>query len=750
MKQIIKYRRYWPVFLICMLLSISVAAAYIYLATPYYFVSTTLMVQDDKKGDGMLKESAFSDLNMFHSTKTIDNEIQILRSTNTIQKVLKSLAIATRCFIDGPLIKKEVYGSSSPLKINVINVNNLAYTNPLKVSIVNANEFRLSTLGFEPSKTYRFGERIKGPGFVISVDKTRLKATAGEKFEVSFINTYELAKSYHNTRLDITPVVKDANVLQISLQDNIPERGMAILNQLVKEYNMQDVLHKNQMALATIDFIDTRLSYLTTDLGSVELNVQKYKQQNRVTNIQSDAESNLSRAEEYKQDLEKVKVQLNILNTIDKSLRKSASFLPIVPGTGSLQDGTLLSLIAKYNTTLEEYQQLLSGNLPGNPLVVAVKDRLVIMRDNISNNILSIRNNLNITQNNLASNYTEFDARIKATPALETGLQQRDREQVVKANLFQYLMQKREETALALSSNIADAKVVDPAGYESIAAKPKKQFIYLCAFIMGFIIPISLISAKEFFDNRIYTIQEVKENGNLKILGELCHSQQVGILASTDKRRSDISELFRYLRTNLTLNMDGKHRQVLMVTSSIQGEGKTFTSINLAASLSDINKKVLLLEFDLRKPDLLRQLGIDAGKGVSDYIYDLSTTLSDIVYPSGISDNLFVIGSGTMLLNSGNDLQNPRIADLFRQLREEFDYIILDTSPVALVADAFNLATYIDTTIYVIRYNYTSRAYLNVLADIEKNNKLKELMIILNDGKTDNINDYGYGSRCYS
>ena len=750
MKPILKYVKRWYFFLICMLLSVSFAAGYIYITTPYYFVSTTLMLQDDKKGDGVLKESAFSDLNMFHSTKTIDNEIQVLRSTNIMKKVLEKSGITTRIFLDKGILKEEVYGSSSPLKINVFVVEKPAYTRVLKISILNGEEFELGIEGGRPLKKYHFGERIMGPGFVISVDKTLVKEALKAPIEVSFINTSELAKSYHNVRLDISPVVKDANVLQISLQDNIPERGMAILNQLIKEYNLQDISHKNQMALATISFIDTRLSYLTADLGSVELNVQKYKQQNRVTNIQSDAQSNLLRSEEYKQDLEEVKVQLSILNTISRSMRAAGSFLPIVPGTGGLQDGTLLSLIEKYNTALEAYQQILSGNLPGNPLVIQSKDKLIVMRNNISNNILSIRSNLNIKRNSLSSNYTEFDARIKATPALETGLQQRDREQAVKANLFQYLMQKREETALALSSNVADAKVIDPAGFESVASKPKKQFIYLCAFFMGLIVPVSLISVKDYLNNRIYTIDEVKENGKLKILGELCHAQGQGILAETNKKRNDISEHFRYLRSNLTLSDDGQRRQVLMVTSSIQGEGKTFTSINLAASLSDTKKKVVLLEFDLRKPDLLRKLGLPEGIGISDYIHNGDMQLTEIIQPSGLSDNLSVIGSGTTLLNSGNDLHNPRIAELFEHLRAEFDYVILDTSPVALVADAFNLATYTDTTIYVIRYNYTNRSYLNVLADIEKNNKLKDLMVILNDGKADNIEEYGYGSRSYS
>lgn len=750
MKPFFKYAKYWYLFLICIALCMAVAVGIVYFTTPYYQVSTTLLLQDDKKGDGVLKESAFSDLNMFHTTKTIENEIQVLRSVNLMKKVLNRLSINSQVFVGTGLLQKEVYGRTSPVVVKVMRISPQATGKTITLKVIDQNRFALLLPGEVINKNYHFGDTISNAGFSISIAKGAAFAKGYHDVRLSLINVDELAKSYRDRKLEITEIVKDANVLQIAVLDNIPARGIDILTQLVKEYNLEDIAFKNQMALATIDFIDTRLRYITQDLGTVEKNVQQYKQLNRVTNLAADAQSNLQRAEDYKQQLEAINVQLGILNAIDIYLRKAGKLLPVVPGTAGLQDGSLLSLINKYNATQEDYQQLLSENLPGNPLVINMKQKLSVIRDNISGNITSIRTNLMINRQNLVANSSKFEARIQTAPEIEHGLQQRDREQSVKVNLFQYLIQKREETALTLSANVPDAKIIDQANYDSSPTRPKRQLIFLSALLFGFIIPVSVIWTKDKLNNRVDNVEEITDQTNVKILGEVCHVKGSGTLAINGKKRNNITELFRYIRTNLGSSVPTGNCQVLMVTSSVQGEGKTFTCINLAATLANIDKRVILLEFDLRKPDLISKMKLEKGIGISDYLHSENMKASEIIIPSGISDNLSVIGSGLNKVDAGNEMLNPRITTLFEELREEFDYVIIDTSPIALVADAFSLDMHSDATIYVVRYNYTQKSHLNILADIEKNNKLKNLMVILNDGKTEHIKHYGYGSRDYA
>jgi len=750
MKPFYKYAKYWYLFLICIALCMAVAVGIVYFTTPYYQVSTTLLLQDDKKGDGVLKESAFSDLNMFHTTKTIENEIQVLRSVNLMKKVLNRLSINSKVFVGKGLLQKEVYGKTSPVVIKVMRVSPQAMGKPIALKMLDQNRFELTLPDELINKNYYFGDTVSNAGFSISIAKGPAFAKGEHDVRLSLINIDELAKSYRDRKLEITEIVKDANVLQIGVLDNIPARGIDILTQLVKEYNLEDIAFKNQMALATIDFIDTRLRYLTQDLGTVERNVQQYKQLNRVTNVAADAQSNLQRAEDYKQQLESINVQLGILNAVDVYLRKAGRLLPIVPGTAGLQDGSLLTLINKYNATQEEYQQLLTENLPGNPLVINIKQKLSVIRENISGNITSIRTNLMINRQSLVANSSKFEARIQTAPEIEHGLQQRDREQSVKVNLFQYLIQKREETALTLSANVPDAKVIDQANYDSSPTKPKRELIFLSALLFGFIIPVSFIWTKDKLNSRVDNVDEITDQTNVRILGEVCHARGSGGLAINGKHRNNITELFRYIRSNLGSNVPQGNSQVLMVTSSVQGEGKTFTCINLAATLANVDKKVVLLEFDLRKPDLINKMKLGKGIGISDYLHSENMKAMEIIIPSEISANLSVIGSGLSKVDAGNEMLNPRIATLFEELRKEFDYVIIDTSPIALVADAFSLDMYSDATIYVVRYNYTQKSHLNILADIEKKNKLKNLMVILNDGKTEHIKHYGYGSHDYA
>ncbi len=750
MSLLIKYLNQWYLFLISAIICLTIAVILINFTTPYYLVSTTLLLDDDKKGDGVLKETAFSDLNMFHISKKIENEMQVLRSVNLVKKTLNKLKINTRCFVVGQFRNKEVYGEQSPLNITVQQIDKNAYSEKIHVNILNALTFELSSDKNKEKHKYNFGEAIIMPNYTIVVNKGKGFKNHQNELLLSFINVNELAKSYRDFKLEINTLVKDANILQLSLYDNIPERGVDILTQLVKEYNLEDVAHKNQMAIATIEFIDTRLKYLTNDLGNVERNVQQYKQLNRVTDVRADAQSNLERAEEYKQQLETINVQLGILRAIDVYLSNAGKLVPIVPGTAGLQDGSLLVLINKYNDVQEDYQHLLVSNQPSNPLVINAREKLSTIRQNIAVNINSIRTNLMISKNNLTMNSSRFESRIKTSPEIAQGLQERDREQSVKANLFQYLIQKREETALSLSAIFPDAKVIDAPNYNSEPAKPKEQFVYLYALLFGLIIPVGFIYAKDTLNNKIDSVTEIEQQTNVKILGELCHTNSKEISAVNGNYRNNITELFRYIRTNLNISNISHQNQVLLVTSSVQGEGKTFTSINLGATLSNIDKRVVVLEFDFRKPDLISKMKLAQALGITDYLNSDYIEIEDIIRPSGISPNLYVIGCGTMVADPGNELLKSKISLLFEELRLKFDYIIIDTSPVALVADAFSLNAYSDATIYVMRYNYTQKSHLSILADIEKNNKLKNLMVILNDGRVDHLKKYGYGSTTYA
>jgi capsular exopolysaccharide synthesis family protein len=314
--------------------------------------------------------------------------------------------------------------------------------------------------------------------------------------------------------------------------------------------------------------------------------------------------------------------------------------------------------------------------------------------------------------------------------------------------LYDYLLQKREETTLSLSANIPSSRVVDAPAAESTPLSPKTSLIYLVAFVLGCIVPASGIFAKDMMNTKVTDLSDVEGINGAMILGELSHKENQDTLVVKKSSRTTISELFRYIRTNLNYMTENSENKVILITSSMKGEGKTFFSLNLGATLSLTNKKVVLLEFDLRKPDLLRGMKMQQSTGITDFING-EASLDEIIRPSAFQENLFVIGCGEMPEDPAELLMSDKITELFAELKERFDYVIIDTSPVGQVADAFSLAPFADSSIYLVRYNYTDKVQLNILKDIFDNGKLNNPMVVLNDSKGDSFKGYGYGGYGY-
>jgi tyrosine-protein kinase Etk/Wzc len=750
MKNLSKYLKHWHYFLISILFFIGLAVLYIMYATPVYKVTATILIQDDKKGDGLLKETAFSDLNMFHTVKNVDNEIQLLKSYNLLERVFKQLSLDSRYYTDGTFRNKEIYGRQVPVKVAISKLYNGAYDSEPKIVILDDSTFTYIADKGERAVTYQFGQLIREAQYECRVFKTSTFKITNKPIYFKFNNLKSMARAYANGKLEIAPVIKDANTISLGVSDAISQRGIDILNTLITAYNQNNVENKSKLALATIQFIDDRIKYLGKDLSTVEQNVAQYKQNNMVTDVNADAQVNLHRADDYSSELGKIDLQLKMLDATESYFNQSVNQSTLVPSTLAIQDGTLSALINRYNSLQLDYQNLLSVNEPNNPLVINAKQQLINLKQSIQENLRNIKKGLQLSYNNLASHTARFESKVKTVPTIERELLQRNRQQEVKENLFAYLVQKREETALSLTAARTDAQVINSPNTGDGPDSPKKPLIILYSFILGFIVPAFIIQGKDHLNKKVQHVSELKLLPSVRILGELSHSKDKMSLVVKKGSRTNISELFKYIRVNLNCDAtnDGASR-ILMVTSSMQGEGKTFVSLNLGATLALTDKNVVLLEFDLRKPDLLKRLKLDNKPGITEYLNSEDTDLSDIIRPSGVAANLWVIGSGKLPQDPSEELLNPKLDQLFETLKKKFDYIIIDTSPVGLVADAFSFERHVDATLYVVRYNYTNKMYLNTIEDIFKNSKLTNPMIVLNDARPENLENYGYASTDY-
>lgn len=741
-----KCLKYWYVFIITIVLSFTVAYLYLGSIAPKYKVTSTLMVQDDRKGDGAVKESAFSDLNMFKIDRKTDNEIEVIRSRDLIHKVLTKLSLETSYFQKGLLRDQELYGNKIPIKVKTIKITPLGYTKELVITPLPNNRFTLKDKDKE--WVFQYGEPINKPGYQIIVDKVPAVGNNEKPVKLKFNNLNLMAEAYSLAGLTVIPVVKDANTISISLNDAVPQRGIDILTELIKTYNEEDVVRKNIIAVNTINFIDNRLKYLSKDLTVVEQDVENYKQNNMISDVGMEAQMNIAKSGEYNQMLSSTNVQLRVLESLEKYVGNNNN-LNLVPSSLSINNATLIDLTNKYNALQQERIKMLRTSEEGNPLLVNLTAQLQSLKSNIQENLQNIKKGLQIERNSLQGMTSKFEGKIRQVPAVERGILERSREQSVKAGLYKYLLQKREETTLSLSATVPTSQMIDKPAYNSIPVSPKNELVYLFAAFFGCIVPAGIIYGRSMFNTKITDTKDIQLLTGVPVLGVLSHLNKDEASVIERNSRSTMSELFRYIRSNLHFMNSGQPDQVLLVTSSMKAEGKTFFSINLGVTLASINKRVVLLEFDMRKPQLMNKMHLKAKIGITDYLINDEITVDELIMNSRRFNDLLVIDCGPIPENPAEIMTHPKIGQLIEELKERFDYVIIDTAPVGQVADAFSLSPYTDVSIFLIRYNYTNKAQLNILKDILYYKKLNNPMVVLNDAKQDSNSAYGYGGYGY-
>ena len=745
---ITKYLRFWYLFVIGVVISVVCAFFYIrYLTIPTYVVSTSLLIKDNESDTELSSAAAFSEIGLLQSSKNIDTEIEVLKSKSLMLRVVTELDLVTSYYIEGRVKDLEIYGEKSPVKVIISRLDSTAFGKQIALHINTSNSFQLEE---ENGKLtfHKFGNQIRKPygtfTIVASPGNTFTDINTETKYIIKFHNLKDVAKQY-NAALNVQPIKEGSNVISLSLTTPIKDKGVDILNKLVEVYNKEASEDRNTIASNTVEFIDERLKYLSTELSGVEKDVEEYKSLNEVTDVTTQASNYLEQASDYKKQLAEWATQIEVLESIQSYLNQNKSDYKMVPSALGIQDPTLLGLITKFNELQLERERMLLTIQPNNPLIKNINEQLENLKGNILENLSNIKNGLKITSNNLRSSSGHFQSQIRKVPVMERELLEINRQQAIKQNLYLYLLQKREESALSLAATVPTSRVIDSAAGGDFPISPKKTTIYLISFLLGIGIPFAILYLIELLNDKVETQNDVEIVTSAPILGELAHNPVKETVVVTKTNRSPIVEMFRLIRANLYFAAVNKENKVLLITSSMSGEGKTFFSINLGASLVLTGKKVVVIELDLRKPRLTKDLGMTEGIGITNYLISNKISIDEIIRPSEKVPGLFVIGSGPVPPNPSEIMLNPKLGHLIDTLRENFDHIILDTAPIGQVADAFNLSNLIDSTIYLVRYNYTLKKQIEIIENIYKNKTLKHPMIVLNDAKKINGFKYGYG-----
>ncbi|OUJ73889.1 GumC family protein [Hymenobacter crusticola] len=739
------YRRYWYLFALGLLVALTGAWLYLRYTVPQYSINMTILIKDKKDEPQQQRNERFNNLNEENASKNIDNEILLLKSNSLMQRVFANLDMQAAYYIKGRVGKQELYGENLPCRLLISRLDSSAYNKQVLLQVIDATHFTLGEAN-KTAQTYAFGQLLHTPygEFTVVSKPANLAAFRQHPLLIRFQDRRELAGSYAK-KLGVSTINKQASLLTLNVTDAVPERGEAVLNKLVEVYNQEAVEDKNQLANNTIRFIDDRLKYLESDLTSVEKNVEKFSRENNVVNITSQVQQSLQEASGYNKQLSDFNIQLDVLSSIEQYINQPTEPNQLIPGTLSVQDPTLSGLITKFNELQLERERMLRTVQADNPLVLTMTDQLTNLRGSILENLRTLKNNLVITRRSLQAKSGQFGSRLQQMPTIERGLQEISRQQDLKKDLYLYLLQKREEAALALAGAVSNARIIDAAQAGDAPVSPQKTAVVFIALMLGLGLPFAFVYVKNMFNDKVQSLQEVAWATGVPVLGELAHNRTRETVVISPNTRSPLAEMVRLLRTNYQLATSGAANQVILVTSSRSGDGKTFVSLNLAASLLLAGKKVIIVNLDLRKPGSLAEAGELSGPGLSEYVTDESVRINDLVQSSSTVEGLYVVGSGELPANPAELLLSPRVGQLLNVLKESFDHIILDSAPIGQVADAYSVAPYVDATLYVVRYNVTQKAQLQFINKLRTEHTFNQLMVVLNDARPNNLSAYGYG-----
>ena len=741
---ILKYLRKWYWFIISLFTCFVFAYIYTQITIPKYQVQASILLRQDDKAFGLSESALLESMGMGGTLKEVEDEIQVLTSKTMMKNVIEDLGIQTEYYEKKGFKYEDTY-PATPVKLILPNNFNRNILNTVELYLTPEDDgYKIKFKSGDFKKTYHvnsLNESITTPVGILGF-KSNIKSKKPASYKIISHPIKNLTESY-SKNVTISPATKKSNAITLSTVSENTEKAKAVLNKLIELYNLDAVIDKNLIASNTKAFVEDRIRLIKEELLDVELNVENYKKHNSLTNITSEAELFLKSASDYKRKLAEIETQLNLVKYIEDHVKDPRNQYSLVPANLGVQDGSLIELIKAYNLALLERMKLMRTTNNDNPVITQVEQQLKTLRASIITSIGSVKDGLNISKKDLMSNDAQYNSKIKQVPTQEREFLEIKRQQEIKQNLYLFLLQKREENALTLASTTPSAKTLDAAYASMSAISPKKPFIFGLAIIIGLLLPIGLIYLLNLLNNKITDRKEFTRQIKVPYIGSIGINKETDRVVVREGKTTPIVEMFRMIRTNLQFMLGNKKSPVILVTSSIGGEGKSFTAINLAMSFALTNKKVILIGLDIRKPMLGDYMHISKNKGVSLYLSDSSYQLKDIIIPSGIHPYLNVIPAGPIPPNPAELIMSNRLDELIEELKKEYDYIIIDSAPVGVVSDTYLLNRVIDNAVYVSRQNYTPKDVSDLINDIHDNNRLKNIGFVLNG--VDEISGYGYG-----
>lgn len=751
-----RYLIHWPWFVVSAIVCVALAWGYLRLTTPVYNISATVLIKDEKKGGGanMSSELEKMGLNGFvSSSSNIENEIEVLKSRTLAREVVSSLGLFVTYMDEDKFPNKELY-RTSPVLVSLTpqEADRLPQTMEIDMLLQPAGAMDVQVkVG---KKEYR--KHLEKLPAVFPTDEgtvaffanndtlssLRPESVTTERHITAYINRpFAVAKGYAGS-LSITPASKATSVVTVSLKNSNTQRGKDYIDKLLEMYNINANNDKNEVAQRTAEFIDERIDIISKELGSTERDLENFKRSAGITDLTSEAQIALTGNAEYEKKRVENQTQINLVMDLKKYLQGSE--YEVLPANVGLQDAGVAGAIDRYNEMVAERKRLLRTSTESNPAIVNLTTSIRAMRSNIQTTLDATLKGLEITKADLIREASRYSRRISDAPTQERQFVSIARQQEIKSGLYLMLLQKREENAIVLAAIANNAKIIDEAQADSTPISPKRMMIYLAALAFGIGIPVGVIYLIGLTKFKIEGRADVEKLTSLPVVGDIpLADEKTGAIAVFENQNNLMSETFRNVRTNLQFMLENG-KNVILVTSTVSGEGKSFISANLAISLSLLGKKVVIVGLDIRKPGLNKVFNLPKKEyGITQFLTNSTVNLMDLVHHSDINKNLYILPGGTVPPNPTELLARDGLEKAVEILRKNFDYVILDTAPVGMVTDTLLIGRVADLSVYVCRADYTRKTEFTLINELAENNKLPNLCIAIN-GLDLQKKKYGY------
>jgi tyrosine-protein kinase Etk/Wzc len=757
-----KFVKYWPYFLLSIIIAFALAFLVNKTTPPVYQVSGKFFVKEEGANLGILDLTGMNKGAMASQNHRLSNETIFLKSRPVAEKVLAKLDFDVDYYEPGAFVPKELY-KNSPIIVQVDWNHPQIVGDKISISWTDTEKFRVNFPGNGYSrhapggssveidldeyqtKSFNFGDWVDLPYARFKVNLTENLSSGETLIQVRTRNS--LIAKYTGEDMQVWAIDNLSSIVGLSLNTSHPGKGSDYINTLMEVYLENELEEKNRIARNTVDFIDSQISGVADTLNYIERNLQDYRSANRTYNISEESNQVYQEITKLEGELQREKFKRQYYQNLQSYLVRESYEQIIMPSGIGIDDPILNSLIQNLITLQNDRSSLLATQTEASPRVREVSRRIQDTNASLQEVLRNVNTNTQFVIADLEDRISRSSGQYSRLPTTEQNLIKIQREYTLNETIYNFLLQRRAEAAISMASSSASNKIVEYAQAAAEPIKVRATAIYLIAIAAGFLIPFTIIAAITVMDKRIKDPKELEESLAVPLLGKIAKNRTESSLAVLLEPRSAIAETFRSLKTNISFVVPQDSQMTLAISSTLSGEGKTFTAINMASIYSLNNKKTILISCDMFKPNSFRDFGLKNKIGLSNFLSKQVDQVHEVIQPTKYP-KFDIITAGAVPPNPSELLGSERFSEMVEDLKKIYDVIILDTPPVGLISQSYEVLKHVDMILYVLRYNFSDREFVDEINDIRVKKGIKNLYAVLNDVSDKELTykgfNYGY------